>query len=98
YSNDIDPRKRDMYRAHFGDGLDLRDIHKIPARDIPRVTLATASFPCNDLSLAGSRAGLARRQSSALLGLVELLEGIGSRPPPPGLARDLAGVLSSPRA
>src|SRR5579864_4142331 len=95
YSNDIDPKKLDMYRAHFGAGFDLRDIHHVPARAIPRVTLATASFPCNDLSLAGSRSGLAGKQSGAFWGLVTVLERLRSRRPPLVLLENVTGFLTS---
>src|SRR5712691_2115629 len=54
YANDIDPKKLAMYEAHFGSGFDLRDIHELSPDEIPSVALATASFPCNDLSLAGA--------------------------------------------
>ena len=95
YSNDIDPKKLDMYRAHFGAGFDLRDIHDVSARAIPSVTLATASFPCNDLSLAGSRSGLAGKQSGAFWGLMTLLEAMKSRRPPLVLLENVTGFLSS---
>jgi DNA (cytosine-5)-methyltransferase 1 len=95
YSNDIDPKKLEMYRAHFGGGFDLRDIHEVPPRAIPGVTLATASFPCNDLSLAGSRSGLAGKQSSAVWGLVTLLERMRSRRPPMVLLENVTGFLTS---
>ena len=95
YANDIDPRKQDMYRAHFGADFDLRDIHDISSRSIPSVTLATASFPCNDLSLAGSRAGLAGTQSGAFWGLVRLLKEMGARRPPLVLLENVAGFLNS---
>src|SRR5712691_9781044 len=91
YSNDIDPKKLDMYSAHFGAGFDLRDIHDIPPRAIPIVTLATASFPCNDLSLAGSRSGLAGKQSGAFWGFVTALEGMGARRPPLALLENVTG-------
>lgn len=58
FANDIDEDKRDMYRAQFADADEhfvLDDIHKLNPDNIPTVTLATASFPCNDLSLAGMR-------------------------------------------
>jgi DNA (cytosine-5)-methyltransferase 1 len=95
YANDIDPHKLDMYRAHFGGAFDLRDIHEIPSRDVPEVTLATASFPCNDLSLAGSRAGLAGKQSGAFWGLVRLLKGMGQQRPPLILLENVTGFLTS---
>src|SRR5262245_39383897 len=58
FANDIDPQKHSMYEAHFQDvnpHFTLGDIHNIDPDSVPTVTLATASFPCNDLSLAGSR-------------------------------------------
>ena len=61
FANDIDADKEEMYRANFPDAEEhflLGDIHQIPPSEIPTVTLATASFPCNDLSLAGAREGL----------------------------------------
>jgi DNA (cytosine-5)-methyltransferase 1 len=67
FANDIDADKWAMYRDHFGDTGEfvLGDVHKLEAAQVPDVALATASFPCNDLSLAGARAGLAGEQSSA---------------------------------
>jgi DNA (cytosine-5)-methyltransferase 1 len=67
FANDIDEDKQRMYRDHFGDSEDfiLGDVHKLDASEIPDIALATASFPCNDLSLAGARRGLAGDQSSA---------------------------------
>jgi len=68
FANDIDPRKYRMYKTQYPDADEhflLGDIHTIPATRVPTVTLATASFPCNDLSLAGSRHGLEGKESSA---------------------------------
>ena len=60
FANDIDEDKQRMYRDHFGDSEEfvLGDVHKLDASQIPDISLATASFPCNDLSLAGARRGL----------------------------------------
>ena len=44
-----------MYQGHFSDQeahFHLGDVHNLSADAIPTVALATASFPCNDLSLA----------------------------------------------
>lgn len=95
YGNDIDPKKLAMYEAHFGSGFDLHDIHELSPAEIPSVALATASFPCNDLSLAGARAGLAGKQSGAFWGLVTLLDGMGSRRPPLVLLENVTGFLTS---
>jgi DNA (cytosine-5)-methyltransferase 1 len=58
FSNDICPDKYEMYAAHFEDADDhfvVEDIYKLDEKDVPTSTLATASFPCNDFSLAGAR-------------------------------------------
>ena len=61
WANDIDPTKQAMYLAHFGNNDEefaLGDVHALDANAIPSTALATASFPCNDLSLAGARRGM----------------------------------------
>jgi DNA (cytosine-5)-methyltransferase 1 len=59
FANDIDEDKWCMYRDHFGDTGEfiLGDVHELDPDSVPEVALATASFPCNDLSLAGARKG-----------------------------------------
>ncbi|HEX6123353.1 MAG TPA: DNA mismatch endonuclease Vsr [Ktedonobacterales bacterium] len=98
FANDIDEQKRAMYGAHFGDAGDhfvLGDVHTIPIEQIPSATLATASFPCNDLSLAGSRDGLVGKQSSAFWGFMRVLEEMGARRPPLVLLENVPGFLTS---
>ena len=61
------------------------------------MALATASFPCTDLSLAGARAGLGGKESSAFWGFVRLLEDLNreNRVPPLVLLENVTGFLSS---
>jgi len=98
FANDVDERKREMYEAHFGEArshFKLGDIHNLSAKDIPSVTLATASFPCNDLSLAGSRGGLRGKQSSAFWGFIRILNEMKKRRPPVVLIENVTGFLTS---
>lgn len=97
FANDIDAGKLRMYRDHFGESPEfvLGDIHELPASAVPETLLATASFPCNDLSLAGARRGLAGRHSSAFWGFVRILEEMGGRRPPLVLLENVAGFLTS---
>lgn len=60
FANDIDPKKGAAYRANWGDdALWIGDVGQVKADRLPgRADLAWASFPCQDLSLAGAGAGL----------------------------------------
>jgi DNA (cytosine-5)-methyltransferase 1 len=98
FANDIDPAKQSMYEEHFQDETShfvLGDIHALKGRDIPDVSLATASFPCTDLSLAGRREGLSGSQSSAFWGFIQVLEDMGERRPPMVLLENVEGFLTS---
>jgi len=98
FANDNDHQKVEMYRGNFPDADEhcvLEDVHLVDPSTVPDVTLATASFPCNDLSLAGSRAGLNGGQSSAFWGFVEILRSKGERRPPLVLLENVTGFLSS---
>jgi DNA (cytosine-5)-methyltransferase 1 len=83
YANDIDPKKCNMYRAHFGSGFTLRAIDEVSARAIPTVTLATASC---------SRGGL-----DAFQGLINVIDAMRSRRPPLVLVENAPGFLTSHR-
>jgi DNA (cytosine-5)-methyltransferase 1 len=104
WANDIEPAKREMYAANFGDGEfvlgDVRDVH---GRSIPDAEVATASFPCTDLSLAGNRRGLGtsaipRGQdggSSMFWEFARALDEMGSRRPSVVLLENVLGFASS---
>ena len=96
FANDIDPNKREMHSGHFGDDGTylLGDIHHLKGKQVPTVTLATASFPCNDLSVAGSRSGLEGKDSSAYWGFIRVLDEMGGRRPPVVLVENVPGFLT----
>jgi DNA (cytosine-5)-methyltransferase 1 len=86
WANDNCAKKRDVFEAnhphvkfHFG------DIQGVKGRDLPFADLAWASFPCQDLSLAGNLGGIDSGTRSGLFWewvriLKELAE-CGKRPP-----------------
>lgn len=78
FANDLDPAKCAAYRANFGgDELRQGDIHDLTTADLPgRADLAWASFPCQDLSLAGARSGFGGRRSAAFWGFHALVAGL----------------------
>jgi DNA (cytosine-5)-methyltransferase 1 len=98
WANDIDEKKWEMYRENYNEGRSefiLGDVHDIKGPDLPDIELATASFPCNDLSLAGSRHGLAGTHSSAFWGFIETIKGMGNRRPKLILLENVVGFLTS---
>jgi DNA (cytosine-5)-methyltransferase 1 len=60
FANDFDHKKGETYRKNWGDKeLKTLDVGSLKTSDLPGVAdLAWASFPCQDLSLAGGGAGL----------------------------------------
>lgn len=99
FANDICPEKAEMYRHSWpnDDHLLVGDIHKIKADQVPTCDLFTASFPCNDLSIAGAWAGLNGKDSSAFWGLIRILKDMGERRPPLVLLENVLGFLQSNR-
>jgi DNA (cytosine-5)-methyltransferase 1 len=100
YANDIDPKKRSLYQARFGasDHFHLGDVwetEEVVARIRSRPFLATASFPCVDLSLAGHYRGLEGRHSSTFFGFARVLKRLGDRRPKAVMLENVAGFLSS---
>jgi DNA (cytosine-5)-methyltransferase 1 len=100
FANDIDPAKAASYRAAFppGDELYESDIWKLSPAKLPgRAALAWASFPCQDLSLAGARRGLAAPRSGAFWGFHRLIEKLvcEGRAPDVLALENVTGLLSS---
>jgi DNA (cytosine-5)-methyltransferase 1 len=98
FANDISVDKQRIYLDNFGeDEFILGDIHDLIPDEIPTTTIATASFPCTDLSLAGARAGLGGKESSAFWGFVKIIEHLSkkNRQPPLILLENVTGFLTS---
>jgi DNA (cytosine-5)-methyltransferase 1 len=99
FSNDHNPKKAAAYRAYFG-GSDLRvcDVASLTTADLPGApTLAWASFPCQDLSLAGNGAGLDGARSGSFLPFWRLMRQLDeeSRAPRIVVLENVVGALTS---
>jgi DNA (cytosine-5)-methyltransferase 1 len=99
FANDRDSAKAATYRANFGaDHFRQADVFDLTIADLPsQADLAWASSPCQDLSLAGARAGLAGGRSSAFLGFWRLIEALAAegRTPPLVVVENVTGLLTS---
>ncbi|MET8495137.1 DNA cytosine methyltransferase [Streptomyces cellulosae] len=104
WANDLSSDKRQMYLAHFGQSAanhyKLADIKAVAENldeyDVPRdLSLAWASFPCTDLSLAGGRKGLAGKHSGTFWNFVTILEKLGEDRPPVVALENVNGFATS---
>ena len=99
FANDISEKKFEMYRGFFPDDPDdhyvVDDIFQLTANDVPPTTLATCSFPCIDLSLAGNMNGIGGRHSSAFGGFRNILRSQGHEAPPLVMVENVPGWLHS---
>ncbi|MBN9746175.1 DNA (cytosine-5-)-methyltransferase [Amycolatopsis sp. A1MSW2902] len=100
WSNDIEPAKQAMYEAHFNDQgaheYVLGDVAALRGADLPAgLSLAWASFPCTDLSLAGWRRGLAGSHSSTFWQFTRILDELGQDRPPVVALENVVGLATS---
>ena len=99
FANDFDPKKAAAYRANWGDdALHLGDVGLIKPRQLPGTAdLVWASFPCQDLSLAGNGAGLNGARSGAFWPFWKLISQViaDGRKPRAIVLENVCGLLTS---
>ena len=96
FANDIEPDKCSMYAANFdASHLVCGDVRRVRGSDVPLIDLATASFPCTDLSLAGNRAGLAGDGSGMFWEFARVLDEMGERRPRAVMLENVIGFAIS---
>jgi DNA (cytosine-5)-methyltransferase 1 len=95
WANDISPSKERIFRLnHPGKLFQRADICTLSGSSLPAVDLAWASFPCQDLSLAGNLGGI----DAARSGLVwEWIRVLSEMPTLPSVvvAENVYGLLTS---
>ena len=64
WSSEIDPFPASVTKEHFPDTIQLGDVTKIDGAEIQPVDIICAGSPCQDLSIAGKRAGLEGERSN----------------------------------
>ncbi|MXO70003.1 DNA (cytosine-5-)-methyltransferase [Altererythrobacter marinus] len=100
FANDFDAKKADSYRANWGDeeSLLVGDIAAVRTENLEGCAdLAWASFPCQDLSLAGGGSGLAGTRSGTFWtfwNLIRLLR-VEGRAPRSIVLENVCGTLTS---
>lgn len=104
YANDFDKKKANTYTKNWTSGdlfsgkITCKDIKDIEASELPDYAdLAWASFPCQDLSLAGAGAGLEGERSGTFWSFWHLMSELREqhRSPKIVVLENVCGALSS---
>ena len=72
--SEIDPYANAVLAERFPDAPNLGSITEVEADDIPEADIWSGGFPCQDLSVAGKRAGFAGKRSSLAFTFLDLVE------------------------
>jgi DNA (cytosine-5)-methyltransferase 1 len=100
FANDFDHKKSRVYRENWHDCGEMKtaDVGTLTPKEIPGpADLAWASFPCQDLSLAGGGAGLKGDRSGTFWPFWKLMKGLMQEKRAPGLIvlENVCGTLTS---
>jgi DNA (cytosine-5)-methyltransferase 1 len=99
FANDFDFKKSVTYADNWGVGtMVTKDVGKLDAKEIPgRADLVWASFPCQDLSLAGMGAGLKGDRSGTFWPFWEVVKSLHAKKRGPRILvlENVCGTLTS---
>ncbi|HEY8125069.1 MAG TPA: DNA cytosine methyltransferase [Methylocystis sp.] len=99
FANDFDRKKAESYRSNWGgEELCVGDVREISTAQLPgQADLVWASFPCQDLSLAGAGAGLKGERSGTFWPFWALMKALRKEGRAPSLIvlENVCGALTS---
>jgi len=95
WANDICPKKAAVFWAnHEGAPFDLGSVTEVRGKRLPPALLSWGSFPCQDLSLAGSGGGIRARRSGLVWEWLRVMDEMPTRPPILA-AENVVGLIST---
>ena len=99
FANDFDHKKGQNYCKNWGDAeLKTADVGSLTTKNLPGIAdMVWASFPCQDLSVAGGGAGLKGARSGTFWRFWALMKGMMKEGRPPRLIvlENVCGTLTS---
>lgn len=99
WSSEIEPFPIRVTEKRFPDVIQLGDVHALHGDAIPPVDVITFGSPCQNLSIAGRRAGLQGEQSSlffeAVRIITEMRQATNDQYPKWAVWENVPGALSS---
>ena len=95
WANDICPKKAAVYDANQPPHpVHVESVAHVRGSDLPAADLAWASFPCQDLSLAGNLSGIRQGTRSGLFWeWMRVLDEMGEKRPAVLVAENVVGFL-----
>lgn len=95
WANDICEKKQKVFIANHNPAVfHLDSIEKVSGMDLPEHELSWASFPCQDLSLAGHMNGIQSSRSGMVWEWLRIIDEIPQKPPIV-VAENVVGLVSS---
>ncbi|WP_322803162.1 DNA (cytosine-5-)-methyltransferase [Vibrio alfacsensis] len=95
WANDICDKKRSVFVANHSDQVfHLDSIENINGSDLPEHELSWASFPCQDLSVAGNQNGINANRSGMVWQWLRVLDEVKQRPSVI-VAENVVGLVTS---
>ncbi|MBB5747346.1 DNA cytosine methyltransferase [Brevundimonas variabilis] len=98
FANDIDRAKASSWQANHAGAFHTGDVRDLTPEDLPgQPDLVWASSPCQDVSLAGTRGGLAARRSGTFWSFWQLMQALDreGRGPRAIVVENVVGLLTS---
>lgn len=95
WANDICEKKAAVYAANHGrEHFHLGSIAEVNGAELPKAVMSWASFPCQDLSLAGLTAGIHAKRSGLVWEWLRIMDEM-PKPPPVLVAENVTGLVSA---
>ena len=91
YANDIDKHSKSIYDENFNTKLHLGDITEIDVKDIPKMNILTAGFPCQPFSHAGLKLGIDDTRGTLFYDMARILK---EKQPKFALLENVKGLIS----
>ncbi len=73
WSNEIDKKASETFKANFSSKIIVDDIHNINSKDIPNVDVIVGGFPCQAFSIAGYQKGFEDERGEIFFQLARII-------------------------
>lgn len=90
--SEVDKHAIKIYEKHYPGIINFGDISRIRPEEIPKIDIFAGGFPCQDISIAGKRAGLQGKRSGLFFEIIRIIH---KSKPSIVFLENVEGLLSS---